>query len=69
MAELVYYKIFRTFLSLVSIGGAGDAMNFKSVMFAAIRSNWYAIALLMLPLIVLVCMNVFFVSFERYKRA
>ena len=68
VAQLVYYKIFRTFLSLVSIGGAGDAMNFKSVMFAAIRSNWYAIALLMLPLIVLVCMNVFFVSFERYKK-
>ena len=41
IAQFVYYKIFRTFLSLVSIGGAQDAMNFRTVLFSALRSNWY----------------------------
>ena len=54
IAQFVYYKIFRTFLSLVSIGGAQDAMNFRTVLFSALRSNWYIIVLFLLPLICLI---------------
>lgn len=57
IAQFIYYKIFRTFLSLVSIGGAGDAMNFKSVLFSTLKANWYIIALFTLPLISLILMN------------
>lgn len=57
IAQFVYYKIFRTFLSLVSIGGAHDAMNFKSVLFATLRANWYVILLFLLPLICLILLN------------
>lgn len=65
VAQLIYYRIFRTFLSLVSIGGAGDAMNFKTVMFSAIFKNIIWIILLLLPLICLIVINRFFVSFKR----
>ena len=67
IAQFVYYKIFRTFLSLVSIGGAHDAMNFKSVMFAALKSNWYVILLFLLPLICLVLLNRLKFTFDRCR--
>ncbi len=67
IAQFVYYKIFRTFLSLVSIGGAHDAMNFKSVMFAALRANWYVILLFLLPLICLVLLNRLKFTFDRCR--
>lgn len=65
IAQFVYYKIFRTFLSLVSIGGAHDAMNFKSVLFATLRANWYVILLFLLPLICLVLLNKLKFTFDR----
>lgn len=67
IAQFVYYKIFRTFLSLVSIGGAHDAMNFKSVMFATLRANWYVILLFLLPLICLVLLNRLKFTFDRCR--
>ena len=65
IAQFVYYKIFRTFLSLVSIGGAHDAMNFKSVLFATLGTNWYVILLFLLPLICLVLLNRLKFTFDR----
>jgi len=65
IAQFVYYKIFRTFLSLVSIGGAHDAMNFKSVLFATLGANWYVILLFLLPLICLVLLNRLKFTFYR----
>ena len=65
ITQFVYYKIFRTFLSLVSIGGAQDAMNFKSVLLAALKNNWYFIVLFLLPLICLIVLNRLFFSFGR----
>ena len=67
IAQFVYYKIFRTFLSLVSIGGAHDAMNFKSVMFSALGANWYVILLFLLPLICLVLLNRLKFTFDRCR--
>ena len=67
IAQFVYYKIFRTFLSLVSIGGAHDAMNFKSVMFATLRANWYVILLFLLPLTCLVLLNRIKFTFDRCR--
>lgn len=67
IAQFVYYKIFRTFLSLVSIGGAHDAMNFKSVLFATLRANWYVILLFLLPLICLVLLNRSKFTFDRCR--
>lgn len=65
IAQFVYYKIFRTFLSLVSIGGAHNAMNFKSVLFATLRANWYVILLFLLPIICLVLLNRLKFTFDR----
>ncbi|MGN0393899.1 MAG: LTA synthase family protein [Coprococcus sp.] len=68
IAQFVYYKIFRTFLSLVSIAGADDAMNFKSVMFSAIKDNIIWILAFLVPVIILIIINSFFVSFARPSR-
>lgn len=65
IAQFVYYKIFRTFLSLISIGGAHDAMNFKSVLFSTLGANWYVILLFLLPLICLVLLNRLKFTFDR----
>lgn len=65
IAQFVYYKIFRTFLSLVSIGGAQDAMNFKTVLFSALKGNWYVILILLAPLISLIVLGRLRLSFDR----
>lgn len=66
--QLVYYKIFDTFLSLVSVGGAEDAMNFKVVMFKAIKTNIGWIILLVLPVIALIIVNLTKMSFSRTSK-
>ena len=49
IVQLIYFRIFGTFLSLVSVGGAGNAMDFKVVMFEKIRQNVGWILLFLLP--------------------
>lgn len=51
--QLVYYIIFRTPLSLVSVGGAGDAMQFWDIALEAILKNIAGILLLFVPLVFL----------------
>lgn len=65
IAQFIYYKIFHTFLSLVSIGGAGDAMNFKTVLFSALKSNLTWLLAFLLPVMLLILINYFYVSFQR----
>lgn len=67
VAQLIYYRIFSTFLALSTIKGAEDAMNFKQVLFETLGKSIPAILLLLLPLIVLILLNIFLVSFERGK--
>ena len=65
ITQLIYYKIFDTFLSLVSVGGAKDAMNFKEFMMQTIRHNIVGVLMLLIPLVTLILLNIFLVSFER----
>ena len=65
ITQFIYYKIFRTFLSLISIGGAQDAMNFRTVLFDALKSNWYFILLFLLPLTCLIVMNRLWFTFGK----
>lgn len=58
MAQLIYFKIFNTFLSLVSIGGAENAMNFKSVLFDKLWENIGWIIAFMLPVAGVILLNV-----------
>ncbi len=57
-AQLIYFKIFNTFLSLVSIGGAENAMNFKSVLFDKLGENIGWIIAFMLPVAGVIFLNV-----------
>jgi lipoteichoic acid synthase len=52
--QLIYYCIFRTPLSLFSIGGAKDAMQFWDIIVEAILKNIVAVILLFVPLILLI---------------
>lgn len=58
MAQLIYFKIFNTFLSLVSIGGAENAMNFKSVLFDKLWENIGWIIAFLLPVAGIIFLNV-----------
>ena len=51
--QLIYYCIFRTPLSLISIGGAGDAMQFWDIAVEAILKNIVAVLLLFVPAVLL----------------
>ena len=68
IVQLIYYRIFGTFLSLVSVGGAENAMNFKVVLFRTLRENIVYMILLMVPVFVLVLLQAKVVSFERPNR-
>lgn len=52
--QLVYTCIFHTPLSLVSLGGAGDALQFRDIIIEAILKNAVAVVLLFLPLALLI---------------
>lgn len=67
IVQLIYFRIFGTFLSLVSVGGAGNAMDFKVVMFEKIRQNVGWILLFLLPVIALVLLRVFLLKFDKPK--
>ena len=63
--QIVYYDIFKTFLSLVSIGGAKDAMNFKVVMFESIMNCIGWLVIMLVPLLSLVLLQIFVIDFKR----
>lgn len=65
MVQLIYYRIFGTFLSLISVGGAGNAMDFKSVMFEKIRENLGWLFGLLLPLLGLLLLQFAKIRFEK----
>lgn len=70
ITQLIYFRIFGTFLSLVSVGGAENAMNFKVVLFDKMRENAGWIAAMLLPLVTLVILHITCISFPQpgFKR-
>ena len=57
-AQMIYFKIFRAYFSLDSVGMAGDAItDFKSVLFDHIGRNLFSLILLLLPLIFISVFN------------
>lgn len=49
--QTVYFTIFRTFVVLYSVGGAGQVLQFWRDILAGIRAAWLPLLLLLLPLI------------------
>ncbi|MCM1273235.1 MAG: sulfatase-like hydrolase/transferase [Clostridium sp.] len=58
VVQLIYFKIFGTFLSLVSLGGAENAMNFKSVLFETLGKNVGWLVALFVPFMVVMLLNI-----------
>lgn len=65
LVQYIYYRIFGIFLSLVSIGGAQNAMDFKVVLKDVVKNNIGWIMCFVIPVIVLVIMQLKFLIFER----
>lgn len=51
---LVYFEIFKVTLSLYSITGAGDALQFRTVINEALLNTWFPTILFLIPVIFLV---------------
>lgn len=64
--QLIYYCIFRTPLSIYSITGADDTIQFIGIIFSAIIKNIVALILLFVPLLFLLVFGRKF-SFSRIK--
>jgi lipoteichoic acid synthase len=64
--QLIYYSIFRTPLSIYSITGADDTIQFIDIIFSAIINNIVALILLFVPLVFLLVFSRKF-SFSRIK--
>jgi lipoteichoic acid synthase len=50
--QLIYYCIFRTPFSLISLGAAGDVVQFWDIAAEALLKNAFAVVLLLLPFVV-----------------
>lgn len=64
--QLIYYTVFKTPLSLYSLTGTGDVLQFKDIIITEVFKNIIAILLLFIPLIILPFIYKKF-SFERLK--
>lgn len=64
IVQLIYYRIFDTFLSLISVGGAENAMNFKVVLLEKLKTNAGWILALLMPLVLLAALHIICVSFQ-----
>lgn len=57
--QLIYKKIFQVPLSLYSLVGTRDALQFGDVVTSTIINNWIAILLLLIPLLLLIILSIF----------
>lgn len=51
--QTVYFTIFRTFVVLYSVGGAGQVLQFWREILTGIKAAWFPLLLLLLPLVFL----------------
>lgn len=65
IVQMIYYRIFDTFLSLISVGGAENAMNFKVVLYDKLKQNVGYIAALLAPVIIFAVLNIFVFEMKR----
>ena len=54
MGQVVYYAIFKVYFTLFSVGGAGQVAQFSSVIFSTILRCWWALLLMLVPLVLLI---------------
>src|SRR6056297_877833 len=63
----IYYRIFQTPLSLYSLTGASDAMQFSEVAFNTIGKNILSIGLYVLPMIFFKILNLNYSKIDKRK--
>ena len=68
-AQLIYYRMYETIISFVSFMNGGQVTEFMEIILGYLWSNWYALALFFLPVIILVLGHIFKkISFEKAEK-
>ena len=57
MVQAIFYKLFSVPFSFMTIGLAGNALDFTSIIKDAILQNWFTLILLAIPLILVICLH------------
>lgn len=65
--QTVYFTIFRTFVVLYSVGGAGQVLQFWRDILAGIRAAWLPLLLLLLPLVWLLFFGRHYTTKKRWN--
>lgn len=65
--QTVYFTIFRTFVVLYSVGGAGQVLQFWRDILAGIQTAWFPLLLLLLPLVWLLFFGKHYTTKKRWN--
>ena len=57
MIQAIFYDLFNVPFSFMTIGLAGNALDFISIIKDAILQNWFSLLLLIIPMILLICLH------------
>jgi phosphoglycerol transferase MdoB-like AlkP superfamily enzyme len=67
IAQLIYYKTYLSIFSIYSMGQAKQLTDYIDTIIKIIIRNWFVVLLFILPLIVFIFVNKYFMSYERIK--
>ena len=57
MVQTIFYKLFSVPFSFMTLGLAGNALDFTSIIKDAILQNWFILLLIAIPLILIICLH------------
>ena len=55
--QAIFYKLFSVPFSFMTLGLAGNALDFTSIIKDAILQNWFTLLLIAIPLILIICLH------------
>lgn len=65
--QAIFYKLFSVPFSFMTLGLAGNALDFTSIIKDAILQNWFTLLLIAIPLILIICLHKK-IQFNRFNR-
>ena len=57
MVQTIFYKLFSVPFSFMTLGLAGNALDFTSIIKDAFLQNWFILLLIAIPLILIICLH------------
>lgn len=65
--QAIFYKLFSVPFSFMTLGLAGNALDFTSIIKDAILQNWFTLLLIAIPLILIICLHKK-IQFNQFNR-